>query len=123
MTTNQSIETVTDMETLRAWANAQMRYASEEFYDADTFDKNCTRSARKDTFWEVDSPDMGSNRAQSGSISFYVEWACYVASNWGVDAVIYAGKVQDRMAAQYQALLPRINAAASAINALVRHEG
>lgn len=99
-----------------------MLYASEEFYDKETFTRNCTWSHSKDKFWEMDSQDMGANRADSGSRSFWVEWACYLVATRGSEALEYAVKVQGELSRQFVALVPQIQQAASAINALVNHE-
>lgn len=108
---------------LREWANGVMSLAGVgDFYSAEVFSANCTRSARKDAFWEVESADMGANRADSGSTSFWVEWACYVAANWGAAAVVHAGRVQGNHAAQSAVLVPLFQEAASRINALVQND-
>ena len=98
-------------DTLRAWANAQMAFASAEFYSAEQFAQNCTASHRADSFWEVRSPDMGANRAGSGSTSFWVEWACYIAATRGLTMLRVALATQDETAAQAMALLPTIREA------------
>lgn len=107
-----------ELETLRQWANAEMAYVRPEFYTADVFAKNCERTESKEVFWEMDSQDMGANRAGGGSISFFVEWACYLAATRGVDALHYALGVQDKLASQYAAKLPEIQAATHAIAVL-----